>query len=52
MFLLEYIKSPKKVGVVSASSKYLADEMIRTINILNESAENIDEILKECSIKY
>ena len=32
MFLLEYIKNPKKVGAVKASSKYLAEEMLRNIN--------------------
>lgn len=106
MFLWEYIKNPRTVGAIAASSKYLAHEMINTINfeetnciveygpgtgvftekilarakdttiiilieinknfynrlkklygykrnviILNESAENIKEILKRYSIK-
>jgi phospholipid N-methyltransferase len=32
MFLLEYIKNPRKVGAIAPSSKYLAYEMINTIN--------------------
>lgn len=32
MFLLEYIKNPRKVGAIKASSKYLAYEMINNIN--------------------
>lgn len=32
MFVLEYIKNPKKVGAVTASSKYLAKEMMRLID--------------------
>ncbi|MBN1069536.1 SAM-dependent methyltransferase [Clostridium botulinum] len=32
MFFLEYVKNPQKVGAVKASSKYLADEMLKSIN--------------------
>lgn len=32
MFLLEYIKNPRKVGAITASSKYLAEGMIDSIN--------------------
>ena len=32
MFLYEYLKNPRKVGAISESSKYLAYEMINTIN--------------------
>lgn len=32
MFLLEYIKNPRKVGAIRPSSKYLADEMLKDIN--------------------
>ena len=35
MFLLEYIKNPRKVGAVAPSSKYLAYEMINTIDFEN-----------------
>ena len=106
MFLLEYIKNPRKVGAIVSSSKYLANEMInsrdfqkaeciveygpgtgaftekilsrtkdtttiilievnnefynilkklygykRNVIILNDSAENIKDILKRYSIK-
>lgn len=106
MFILEYIKNPKKVGAIAPSSEYLAYKMIKSINfskaksiieygpgegaftekllarakedtkiilveinnefykrlqeqyghkknviILNESAENINEILKENNIE-
>lgn len=32
MFLLEYIKNPRFIGAVAPSGKYLADEMINSIN--------------------
>lgn len=32
MFLLEYIKDPRRIGAIAASSKYLAYEMINNIN--------------------
>lgn len=32
MFLWEYIKNPRTVGAIAASSKYLANEIINTIN--------------------
>ncbi len=32
MFLLEYIKNPRKVGAIASSSKYLAYEMINSID--------------------
>lgn len=32
MFLLEYVKNPRKVGAIAASSKYLAERMIDNIN--------------------
>lgn len=31
MFLLEYIKNPRKVGAIMPSSMYLAYEMISTL---------------------
>ena len=42
MFLLEYIKNPRKVGAIMPSSKYLAHEMISSIDF-----ENID-----CIVEY
>lgn len=41
MFLLEYIKNPRKVGAIASSSKYLAYEMINSIDF--EKAECIVE---------
>lgn len=35
MFFLEYIKNPRNVGAIKASSKYLADEMMKTIDFKN-----------------
>ncbi|MBE6053569.1 MAG: SAM-dependent methyltransferase [Clostridium sartagoforme] len=35
MFLLEYIKNPRKVGAIAPSSKYLAYEMINAIDFNN-----------------
>lgn len=35
MFLLEYIKNPRKVGAIAPSSKYLANAMINNINFEN-----------------
>ena len=32
MFLLEYIKNPRRVGAVASSSKYIAYEMINSID--------------------
>ncbi len=32
MFLLEYIKNPRKVGAIVSISKYLAYEMINSID--------------------
>lgn len=37
MFLLEYIKNPRKVGALAPSSKYLAYEMINSIDFENTS---------------
>lgn len=42
MFLLEYMKNPKNVGAVVPSSKYLAYEMINTIDFNNT----------ECIVEY
>ena len=42
MFLLEYIKNPRKVGAVAPSSKYLAEGMI----------EAIDFKKAECIVEY
>lgn len=41
MFILEYIKNPRKVGAIASSSKYLAYEMINSIDF--EKAECIIE---------
>lgn len=41
MFLLEYIKNPRKVGAIMPSSKYLAHEMISSIDF--EKADCIVE---------
>lgn len=35
MFLLEYIKNPRKVGAVAASSRYLADAMLDDVDFEN-----------------
>ena len=37
MFLLEYLKDPRKIGAIAPSSKYLAYEMINEIDFENTS---------------
>ena len=41
MFLLEYIKNPRKVGAIVSISKYLAYEIIISYNNIVEYSKDI-----------